>query len=148
MGVTYLHLPAGAALPTFDAPRPFRLVIVLEQPTGPLWRDEICGGLLRAECLYLMTWGQDCEAWHHSADEAHLRAWDFADVPEENSILTTWHEGESLAETFWFAHRCAFHPLVPLPDALIVHIAPEPRSEGLLTLWAKTLEADLPENAL
>lgn len=148
MSVTYLHLPNGASLPAPVEPRPFRAVVVVEQAVESAWRDRVSDWLIQSGCLYMMAWGQDCSAWDDSVDWAYLRAWDFADAPDEHSITTTWHERETLAETFWFAQKCAFHPTIPLPEVLILHVAPEPRSDDLLALWRSTLEADPPETVL
>lgn len=145
MSVRYLHLPAGGTTPSSDPRPPFRAVIVVEQDVDADWRDRVSAWLVATGCLYMMAWGQDCDAWHDSVDWAYLSAWDFKDAPEDRSITTTWHDHETLAETFRFAQRCAFHPTIPLPDVLVLHVAPEARRDDLLSLWQATLDADPPE---
>ena len=145
MSVSYLHLPTGGPIPSSDPRTPFRAVIVVEQDVDAEWRDRVSTWLVRTGCLYMMAWGQDCDAWDDSVDWAYLSAWDFKDATEDRSITTTWHNLETLAETFRFAQQGAFHPTVPLPDVLILHVAPEARRGELLALWQATLDADPPE---
>jgi hypothetical protein len=142
MTLHYLHLQAGAALPPMAFDAPFKVVVVIEQAATDLWRRQVANWLIAGGCLYAMTWGQDCEVWHDSIDWAYLDAWNFTDAPEDRSILTTWHAAEPLAEVFWFAGHCAFHPTVELDHTLIVHISPEPYESAILDAYAEAQVAE------
>lgn len=135
MSVTCLHLAPGDVPPTLDGPSPFRAVFVVDQAVDADWRDRVCEWLVRAGCLYAVTWGEACEAWHDSIDWAHLEAWNFAEIPEDRCMTTTWHADEPLSEAFWFAAMCAYHPTVELERTLIVHVGPECREAALLQAY-------------
>lgn len=136
MSVSYLHLPEGNELPVLDG-RPFRAVVVLDHAVEEDWRDRVSDWLVRSGCLYMMAWGPDCASWDLSVDEASLARFDFGDVPDNAHVMTTWHEKETLAETFWYAGFCAFHPTRTLGHTLIVHIGPEDRNGELLAAYAE-----------
>src|SRR5512147_1894142 len=59
----YLHLKPGAALPALWVPTPFRAVVIAETPVPPEWQAEVSEWLLRAGCLYVMAWGNNCSTW-------------------------------------------------------------------------------------
>ena len=63
--------------------------------------------LLKAGCVYFCCWGPDCERVHDIIDGAY--ASDGTDIGDRAStIMTTWHNDESLEEATWFALNVAF----------------------------------------
>ncbi|WP_052215387.1 DUF7684 family protein [Sphingomonas sp. ERG5] len=128
---SYVHLISGAPPPQLSLP-PFKAIIVAEDAANDGWRDDVSGWLVRSNCLYLCAWGNACEAWHDSMDNANIGEFEDGTIPDDRFIMTTWHEKEPLSETFWFAGICAEHPTVELGHTLIVHIAPCERSDALL----------------
>lgn len=136
MSLSCLHLPEGSEPPVLDR-RPFRAVVVLDHAVGEDWRDRISDWLVRSGCLYMMAWGADCASWDLSVDEANLTLFDFGEVPDDAHVMTTWHEKESLAETFWYAGFVAFHPTHTLDHTLILHVGPKDRSDELLAAYAE-----------
>lgn len=136
MSVGYLHLPEGCEPPALEK-HPFKAVVVLDQVVGGDWRDRISDWLVRSGCLYMMAWGPDCSAWDDSVAEANRALFGFGGIPDDGHVMTTWHEKETLAEAFWYAGFCAFHPTHPLDHTLIVHIGPEDRSGELLGAYAE-----------
>ena len=142
MGVTYLHLPAGREPPVLNGLGRFRVVLVLSQEVTDEWQTLISDWLVRSGCLYMMAWGVACSTWDDSVDYASLSASDFGEVPDDQFVLTTWHDSEPLAETLWFAAHVAYHPTVALPDILIVDIGPEEREGELLGAYSAA-QADM-----
>ncbi|WP_199228310.1 MULTISPECIES: hypothetical protein [unclassified Caulobacter] len=120
--VAYLHLPPGAFPPPEPPPAPFKAVLVLEAPAETTWRAEVAAWLARSGCRYALAWGTDCEAWHDAIDDAAFPG----DPPDDDFIMTTWHDDEPLEEVAWFAAHAAHHPSLDLPAILIVHIAAAP----------------------
>lgn len=135
MSVTYLHLPAESVPPTLDGPFPFRAAFVIDQAVDADWRDRVSEWLVRSGCLYAVAWGEACEAWHDSIDWAHLESWNFADIPDDRSMMTTWHSDVPLSEAFWFVAVCASHPTVELERTLIVHVGPEDCAAAMLQAY-------------
>lgn len=110
----------------------FKAVIVIDAEVDPTWRDDVGRWLVESGCLYALAWGDSCVAWHDSVDAANIAAFEGDDIPDDAFVMTTWHDDEALAETFWFAGHSACHPTVELLATIIVHIAEVEREEALL----------------
>jgi len=134
MELAYLHLRPEQALPDLTV-RPFRVVIVLDRAASEEWRNHVATWLIAGGCLYAVTWGVDCEAWHDSVDWANLDAFNFGDIPDDRFVMTTWHADEPLSEAFWFAGNCASHPSIELSATIILHIAEEARSSDTIRAY-------------
>lgn len=65
-------------------------------------------------------------------DAANIVTFEGDDIPDDAFVMTTWHDDEALAETFWFAGHSAHHPTVDLPTTIIVHVAEAERKQALL----------------
>ncbi|MGV9006813.1 MAG: DUF7684 family protein [Brevundimonas sp.] len=137
MAVTYLHLPAGRAPPSMEGSGPFKAVLVLDQFVTAEWQTLVSDWLVRSGCLYMMAWGPGCGSWDDSVDYANLAAADFAEVPDDRHVLTTWHDDEPLSDTFWFAGQCAVHPTVPFKQTLIIDINADGREAELLAAYSE-----------
>lgn len=85
----------------------------------------------------MLAWGIDCSSWDDTVDEANLAKWNFNEIPDENFIMTTWHENDSIQEVFWFAKNCAppYKGELEINQSLIPHISLEPQKEKLLNLF-------------
>jgi len=60
---------------------------------------------LDAGACYFVCWGPECEELHDSIDEILVGSMEISD---DNVILTTWHDQESLAYAVWFAINVAW----------------------------------------
>lgn len=134
MPVRYHYLSPEHVLPVLPAD-PFRAVLIADREVPSEWRNAIADWLVASACLYFMAWGKDCEAWHDSVDWATLEVFNYGEIPDERFILTTWHDKEPLSEVLWFAGHCARHPDVELRETVLLHLAPAPQAESLLTAF-------------
>ena len=132
MDVRYLHLPAGQIPPDWEGPAPFKAVVVIEQDVSDEWRELVSDWLVRRGCLYMMAWGQDCSLWDDSVDLATLARFDYGDIPEDDFVMTTWHENEPLSEVLWYAAHVANHPTRDIGPTVILHVSAHPREAELL----------------
>ena len=139
MSVTYLHLPAGQEPPQLNGLSPFRALLVLNQAVTDEWQTRVSDWLVRAGCLYMMAWGVACSSWDDSVDWASMSASNFEETPDDQFVMTTWHDKEPLSETLWFAAHAAYHPTVPLRDILIIDITPDDREAELLEAYSTAL---------
>src|SRR3954463_12099376 len=103
MSISYLHLPAGRPPPPIEGQTPYKAVVVLNQTTPRDWQNEVSDWLVATGCLYMMAWGANSGSWDDSVDWANLAKFDYAGIPDDKSVMTTWHDDEPLSETFWFA---------------------------------------------
>lgn len=131
MKISYIHLPHGRLPPDIGDKRPFRAVVVLEQATSPEWRANVSEWLVRSGCLYMMAWGQDSSDWDDSVDWANIDAFDGEEIPDDHFVMTTWHDNEPLAETFWFAEHTACHPTISIDETIVVDVGPRERRAAL-----------------
>jgi hypothetical protein len=141
MSLSYLHLHPGDPPPPLKG-GPFRAVIVSEVEVVEDWRKQIAKWLVKDGCLYAVTWGVECEAWHDAVDWAVLEEFEFGDIPDDRFVMTTWHAKEPLSEALWFAGQCAFHPDVELDKTLLLQISDEPRRTEMLDTYAVSQVAD------
>lgn len=72
---------------------------------GELNRKRLRGGEAPHQngCVYVCTWGPDCERVHDQFDEE-----DFSLHEEGPWIMSTWHAKEPLSEAIWFALNCTW----------------------------------------
>jgi hypothetical protein len=136
----YLHLEPGDAPRPLEGIAPFKAVVVVDSEVTPEWQTQVSDWLVQSGCRYMMAWGQKCSDWDSSVDEACLAMFDYGEIPEDGLVITTWHENESLQETFWFSERCAMHPSLELERTYVVHIAPEGRAAELLKTFRAAQE--------
>ncbi|MGE0829282.1 MAG: hypothetical protein AB7O04_08025 [Hyphomonadaceae bacterium] len=119
----YLHIHPGDGPPNISGATPFKAVVVVEADVSSEWRAQISEWLVRAGCRYMMAWGKNCKAWHTSIDDANLTIFNCQEVPDDDFVITTWHDNETLEEVFWFSHSCAMHPSLELAKTYIVHVS-------------------------
>jgi hypothetical protein len=136
MRVVYLHLAPNVPLPSTSATAPFAAVVLAERAVSPEWRDQVSRWLVGHGCLYAMTWGVDCEAWHDSFDWANIDSSGSGDIPEAKLVMTTWHDQERREEVFWFAQYAALHPAVTLEWTILLDVRSKAREEALLAEFA------------
>jgi hypothetical protein len=129
--VSYVHLQGGGLLPPLSLP-PFKALVIAEEAVEAPWRAEVCAWLIRSGCLSFAAWGEACEAWHEDADDTNIANFEGGTIPDDQFVMTTWHDAEPLSEALWFVAFAAFHPTSDLKNALIVHVAQHGRAEELL----------------
>lgn len=140
----YILLKSGEALPTIDASQPFMAVVCIEMDdVSVAWRSEVSAWLVDNGCRYAIAWGPSCSLWDDAIDEANLAAFDYAEIPEDNFVMTTWHEDEELSDVFWFAKNAARHPSIELNRRVLIHISEMNRETELLRMWNETEEVNV-----
>lgn len=135
MSVSYIHLPPEAQVPVVGEARPFKSVLVLQQAVSTEWQSQVSEWLVKSGCLYMMAWGAECSSWDDSVDWANRSVVGLDDIPDDHFVMTTWHEDESLSDTFWFAGFTAHHPTVPLEHVAIIDIGPMHRERQMLQAY-------------
>ena len=109
----YIHLPPTSSLEQVSVMSPFAAIVAIDTKVTPEWRHKVSEWLVENGCLYMMAHGDECSLWDDSVDWANIEAYDFEDIPDDNLVMTTWHEDESLEEVLWFALTSVdFYPLV------------------------------------
>ncbi len=100
-----------------------------------LWQVRISDWLVRSGCVYMVAWGKSSSSWDDSVDHASLELSSYANVPDEQLVMTTWHDAEPLADTLWFAAHAACHPSITVSETLIVDVVEYEREYQLLSAY-------------
>jgi hypothetical protein len=88
----------------------------------------------------MMAWGPESSAWDDSVDAANLSALGGEEapcgkeIPDDDFVMTTWHDDEPLSETFWFSEHSAFHPTISINETIIVDVGPQARRTALIEM--------------
>lgn len=133
----YVQIQDGEPLPDVGDLKPFKAIVVVEDRPSREWQTQTSRWLVDSGCLYMMAWGDDCESWDDSVDLANLETFNFGDIPDAKSVMTTWHESESLEDVFRFAKALALHPTVKLSNVLILHVGADDKHARLDALFQK-----------
>lgn len=136
--IRYLHLLAETP-PSALSTSPFKCMFVADRAVSTEWRNEIAEWIVRSGCLYFVAWGEDCEGWHDSVDDANLCEFGWGTIPDDRFVMTTWHQKDTLAEAMWFAAHAAEHPTVELANTIIVHVGDDERGDELLDVYWSAL---------
>jgi hypothetical protein len=129
---TYVHLLPGEALPRLVRPGHFKAIVVVEDDVTPEWQAAVSDWLVRSGCRYMMAWGRRCSEWDDSVDHANLNRFGHGEIPDDEFVMTTWHDQDSLEDTFWFAGHAAMHPSLEPDETYILHIAPSAQPQEML----------------
>ncbi|OAO03785.1 hypothetical protein A8B75_10675 [Sphingomonadales bacterium EhC05] len=121
---------------------PSKFVVIIQDVVSEEWRDTISDWIVNSGCLYMMAWGNDCSKWDDSVDFANLSKHDFGDIPDENSVMTTWHEKEPLSDVFWYSKFCANDPAIKLEKTIILDIFEHDRKSEILKKFEHSIAAD------
>ncbi len=83
----------------------------------------------------MMAWGTDCSSWDDAVDIANLEQFDYGDIPEDQFVMTKWHDKQSLEDVLAFCKRSARHPTVELHHTILLHVAERSESKRLLNAY-------------
>ena len=134
----YLRLPPNSDLPPYEGIRPFGAIVAIEAEITSEWQWKVSKWLIDSGCLYMLAWGRDCASWDDSVDYANLEAFDYEAIPDERSVMTTWHENESLSDVMNFA-KLNMRPMsdkVELKETVLLHISPTDKQQQYESLYA------------
>jgi len=67
-----------------------------------------------------------------------MKKFDFNEIPDEQFVMTTWHENELLNEIFWSAKNNSNHGAVNINNTLLLHISSHNRETEYLAQYSST----------
>ncbi len=130
----YFHMSPETPCPEIIA-MPSRFIVVIEADVSRAWRKLVSDWIVASGCLYMMAWGRDCSSWDDSVDWSNIDRFDEKPIPNDEFVITTWHERETLAEVFCFAKTMAAHRFVELDRTVILDISVTRRKDKLLGIY-------------
>ena len=135
----YFHLPSGSKPPIVER-QPYRVVVLIEQEVTAEWQDMVSDWIIESGCLFMMAWGLNCSGWDDSVDWANRRAFEPEEIPDDDFVMTSWHDNEPMDEGFVFCRLCAFHPTIELPKVIILDITGNARSVEITNRFWNSLD--------
>jgi hypothetical protein len=137
----YVRIWPSEPLPEIARFSPFKAVVILDGEYSSEWQRDVSDWLVLSGCLYVMAWGPNCSSWDDSVDWSNIGRFEGSEIPDENFVMTTWHDHESLESVFWFAGASAYHPHVELNETILLDVGQQNREAEFLELFksAKTL---------
>ena len=130
----YLHLAPDADPPAILA-LPSRFVVVAEVEVSLEWQQRVSDWMVASGCLYMMAWGCGCSTWDDSVDWANIDRRKCDPIPDNELVMTTWHDDESLIDVFEFSKTVAEHSCVDIVRTVILDISTRSRKEELVNLY-------------
>jgi hypothetical protein len=130
------HVPDFAALEEISLPSAHTVLLIAADARG-VSTDviaSVAARLLSAGLIYICVWGPDCERVHDVFDEVYVG--DGCTEPDF-TLMSTWHDDESLDEAVWYFTQCAFPPDTEIEKTSYVAVAvgrPD---------WAEVINTDL-----
>ena len=134
--VHYRRIAEGEHLPNLQHFAPFKAVLILEDIYSAEWQNEVSEWLIANGCLYMMAWGDNCGSWDDSVDWANLERFNYGPIPDDQSVMTTWHDNTTLEEVFEFAQLWTFHPKAHLSSSVLIHISKDDREDEMVRRFA------------
>ena len=138
----YIHLAEHSDPPILSNVGPFKAVVVINETVDRQWQYRISRWLVDSGCYYMLAWGIDCSSWDDSVDLANLERFEYGDIPDEKSVMTTWHENDPLAHVFWCCEHLASHDHEAWTETLIIDIAKESREAEIIRLFQAAQHGD------
>jgi hypothetical protein len=132
MALQYIQLKPEQAIPDISALKPFLAVLVIDEPVSQPWQDLVSRWLVSSGCIYMIAWGLNCSDWGDSVDFANIEQFNYGEIPEDELVMTTWHEDEKLKDVFCQAKNSATHACVDFSNILILHISSENKELEIL----------------
>ena len=77
--IRYLHLAPENDLPALEGLTAFKAIVMVEAEVPEMTRWDVSRWLVESGCRYALAWGDQCDAWRESIDDASLEATDYED---------------------------------------------------------------------
>jgi hypothetical protein len=135
MALQYIQLKPEQAMPDISALKPFLAILVIDERVSQPWQDLVSRWLVRSGCIYMMACGLNCNAWDDSVDFANIEQFNYGEIPEDELVMTSCHEDETLNDVFYRAKNSAKHACVDFSNILILHISSENKEQEFLALY-------------
>lgn len=133
--VEYKHLKPESSLPVLKVSGYFKAAVIIEANCSEEWRNTVSDWLVKTGCKYMCAWGLECSKWDDAVDWSSIA---LCGESEEEFVMTTWHENDSLKEFFEFVKTSAIHSCHELEECIIVHIAEQSNYEAVVNEFTHT----------
>jgi len=110
---------------------PFVLLLVVVDPTvTPAERDVVSDQIVGSGCRYVCATAHECSEWDDSVDMSDIaRDPEFQPQPE-TFVMTSWHDGDPLADVVDFAFDCTNFAGNVFTRYLVAFVGDDPKAWG------------------
>ncbi len=136
----YQFVPIGATISILPELGQYKCVVLIERPVSDEFRNNVSQLLVESGCRYMMAWGLDCSAWDDSVDWANIFQFHPEKIPDDQFVMTTCHDGDSLEEVFRFAKFDAVSSgtFEPISNLLVLDFGIQERAAMLKDIYARS----------
>lgn len=136
----YIRLDEQSFLPALNNPDQWGAIIVADLPFSVERRVAVARWLYRENCRWMAAWGVECSKWDDALDDAEIEQWPDG-APENQTIVTTWHDVEGLDEVFWFiGTQASTFDDQDFSHFVIVHLSSSDKSDELTQRFEAALK--------
>lgn len=137
---SYLRLAENGALPDLPKLGQLGVAIVADIAVSNSRQNEIADWLYSSGCRYMAAWGIDCSIWDDALDWAQIAVWPDG-APDDQFIMTTWHDKDTMEQALWFIGTvaCTYDDQL-LGHILILHIGDCDRQNELKSSFLAALD--------
>ena len=134
----YQRVQPNGPMPAYDGLTPYKAIVAVEAAVEREWQWRMSQWLVESGCLYMMAWGNDCSSWDDSVDYANMEQFDYGEIPDDQNVMTTWHERETIGQVFDFAKRHArlSNEAIELRETVVFHVSAVDRQKEFEVLYA------------
>ena len=113
----------------------YKCLILIERKVGEAYQYEVSKLLVETGCRWSLSRGLDCISWDDSVDWANIDQFTGTTIPEDNLVVTTWHERDTLEEVVEFSTQCRDHMGKLIEDTLVLDFGISDRKRLLKSLF-------------
>lgn len=124
--IKYFDTVSGAGLPDFPSSVPHITLVIINAHVDIDWQWAMSQRIGLSGCTLMSAWGKSCTSWDDSVDMVQVMAEIEGTLPSpDHHVSTTWHDNQTIEETFEFLASHMKYCDEPKPSQLyIVEIAP------------------------
>ncbi len=109
----------------FNATEYVCILFVNDTDVSPGEQKTISSTLTNTRCKYAVCAGHECSTWDDSIDFASLEMYPNYEVPNDQDIMTSWHEKQSIQDIVWFGLNCTNFDFHIFKRYLILFVGPK-----------------------
>ncbi len=116
----------------YQLPNPFNnseyvcILFVNDIEVLPDEQKSISSTLIKTGCKYAVCAGHECSSWDDSIEIASMERYPNFEVPDDQHIMATWHENESVDDIVWFGLNLTNFDTHEFKHYLILFVGPQP----------------------
>lgn len=80
----------------------FAMLVMVVRDVEPDTRNALCNAFVAEGVRYAACWGEHCDVWHDTIDEAYLVTCPGFEPQDDTFVMTSGHARDDVDEAVWF----------------------------------------------